>query len=77
MPARCWRCRLEVLGDGSPDAPVVAGAALGIDAASLPAVTRLFVRCHRCGFYGSPEFEALSKPRTLVKASLRVVGGGA
>ena len=68
---------IEVLGDGSPDAPVVAVAALPIDAANLPAVTRLFVRCHRCGFYGSPEFEALSKPLTLVKTSLRVGGGDA
>jgi hypothetical protein len=68
---------IEVLGDGSPDAPVVATTALSVESGDLGAVTRLYVRCHRCGFYGSPEFEALSKPLTQVKASLRVLGGGA
>ncbi len=70
---------IEVLGNGSPDAPVVASAALPLTAGDIASVRSLYVQCHRCGFYGPPEFEALAKPLTTVKASLRIVGdsGGA
>jgi hypothetical protein len=66
---------LEVLGNGSPDKPVVAEAGLALDAGKLPAVTQLWFQCHRCGFYGAPEFEATSRAPTKIKASLRVLGG--
>ncbi len=65
---------IEVLGSGAPDEPVIARAQLSVSAADLPSVEALYVECHRCGFYGPPEFEALSKPITTVKASLRIDG---
>ncbi|HEY1398622.1 hypothetical protein, partial [Roseateles sp.] len=65
---------IEVLGAGAPDAPTVVAAELSLDAGSLATATQLVVRCHRCGFYNSPEFEALSKPLTAIAGSLRVVG---
>ncbi len=67
---------VEVLGDGDPDARVIAQASLALtaDAAS---VHSLFVTCHRCGFYDAPEHEALEKALTKVKASLRIVGDAA
>jgi len=66
---------IEVLGSGSPDEPVIRSTRLLVAAEDVAAVQTLFVTCHRCGFYNAPEFEALSKPLTKVKASLRVVGG--
>jgi len=66
---------LEVLGSGAPDEPVIASAQLAVASADLANVQTLYVVCHRCGFYGPPEFEALSKPLTRVKASLRIAGG--
>ena len=63
---------IEVLGSGSPDEPVIASAELAVASADLSSVQTLYVECHRCGFYGPPEFEALSQPLTLVKASLRI-----
>ncbi|HWZ93335.1 MAG TPA: hypothetical protein VNW92_30955, partial [Polyangiaceae bacterium] len=65
---------IEVLGSGSPDEPVVATVQLPLRAADLSAVQVLHVECHRCGFYGPPEYEALAKPLTKVKASLRING---
>jgi len=65
---------LEVLGAGAPDAPTIASTDLALDTASLASATQLVVRCHRCGFYNSPEFETLSKPLTAVAGSLRIVG---
>jgi hypothetical protein len=67
---------VEVLGNGDPDAPVTASVSLPISGGALASVQNLYVQCHRCGFYGSPEFEALAKPLTSVKASLRIDGGG-
>ena len=66
---------IEVLGSGSPDEPVIRSTRLLVAAEDVAAVQTLFVTCHRCGFYNAPEFEALSKPLTKVKASSRVVGG--
>ncbi|HMJ11150.1 MAG TPA: hypothetical protein VK524_07060, partial [Polyangiaceae bacterium] len=65
---------IEVLGSGAPDEPVVASTTLTLSAGEASSVQSLFVTCHRCGFYDAPEFEALAKPLTKVKASLRVVG---
>jgi hypothetical protein len=67
---------IEVLGSGAPDDQAVAATTLPLDAAGLSSVQSLYVQCHRCGFYDPPEFEALAKPLTKVKASLRIVGGG-
>jgi hypothetical protein len=66
---------MEVLGDGSPATPVIAEAALNVDAANLATVTQLTFVCHRCGFFGAPEFEATVAPPARVKASVRVLGG--
>ena len=63
-----------LLGSGAPDEPVIASAALAIASADLGWVESLYVVCHRCGFYAPPEFEALAKPATSVKASLRIAG---
>lgn len=65
---------IEVLGSGAPDERVVASVELAVAARDLRLVQALYVRCHRCGFYGPPEYEALSKPLTAVKASLRIAG---
>ena len=65
---------IEVLGNGSPDEPTVSAAALTLASADVASVHSLFVECHRCGFYDAPEFEALGKPLTKIKASLRIVG---
>ena len=68
---------IEVLGDGSPTTPLVVEVALRVDAARLGNATQLWFQCHRCGFYGDPEFEAtVAAPRTI-KASFRVLGGNA
>ncbi|WP_431052444.1 hypothetical protein [Roseateles sp. L2-2] len=64
-----------MLGDGSPSAPVVAEAGLTIATGDLAKVSQLWFVCHRCGFFGAPEFEATTQPTTLVKASVRVLGG--
>jgi len=66
---------IEVLGNGSPTAPTIAEARLDVDAAKLGSATRLYLLCHRCGFYGAPEFEATRSAPPKVKASLRVLGG--
>lgn len=66
---------IEVLGSGAPDEPVVVGTSLPLANADLSAAAQLYVQCHRCGFYDAPGFEALSKPLTKAKASLRVLGG--
>ncbi|HVI56016.1 MAG TPA: hypothetical protein VM621_13315 [Luteibacter sp.] len=66
---------LEVLGDGNPDAPLVVEAGLALSSADLSATTRLWFVCHRCGFYGAPEFEATTHAPTTVKASFRILGG--
>jgi len=63
-----------VLGSGAPDAPAIASVDLALDAAGAAQATQLAVQCHRCGFYNSPEFEALTKPVTKVAGSLRIVG---
>jgi len=66
---------IEVLGDGSPLTPVVAEGGLAVASASLSSVAHIYVKCHRCGFFGAPEHEATSAPPVRVKASLRVLGG--
>jgi hypothetical protein len=65
---------IELLGQGSPNQPLVASAQLAIPAGQLSSVTQLYVRCHRCAFYEAPEFETLAMPVTKVKASLRIMG---
>ena len=66
---------LEVLGNGSPAAPVIAEARLGLAADKLGAATQLWFQCHRCGFYGAPEFEATTALPVKIKASIRILGG--
>jgi hypothetical protein len=69
---------IEVLGSGDPDEPVVVGRDIPLGEGVEPSsVSRLYVRCHRCGFYDSPEFQKLDKPLTKVKTSLRIVGADA
>ncbi|ATB29242.1 RICIN domain-containing protein [Melittangium boletus] len=66
---------LELLGNGSPLTPTVAEANLQVDASRIGGVSQLWWQCHRCAFFGAPEFEATSQPPTKVKASVRVLGG--
>ncbi|SEK34228.1 Ricin-type beta-trefoil lectin domain-like [Roseateles sp. YR242] len=68
---------LELLGAGLPSAPVVATANLTLDQAGASAATELWLRCHRCGFFGPPEFEATTEAPARIKGSLRVLGGTA
>ncbi|MET0320787.1 MAG: hypothetical protein ABW069_08710, partial [Duganella sp.] len=68
---------LEVLGSGSPNAPVIAEARLGVAAAKLGTVSQLWFQCHRCGFYSAPEFEAATALPRKIKASIRFLGGAA
>jgi hypothetical protein len=65
---------IEVLGNGSPQEPVIATATLPLAQTDIASVASLYVQCHRCGFYGPPEFEALALPLVTVKASLRIQG---
>ena len=74
-PAAVLQLPLEVLGNGSPGQPVIAEAALGVASGKLPEVAQLWFQCHRCGFYGAPEFEAASALPVKVKASVRILGG--
>ncbi|UXH79412.1 RICIN domain-containing protein [Roseateles amylovorans] len=76
-PTTALQLPLELLGDGMPDAPVIATANLTLDAARLGTATQLWFKCHRCGFFGPPEFEATRLPPTRIKGSLRVLGGTA
>ena len=64
-----------MLGDGLPSAPTIAQANLSVDPTQLANVSQLWFTCHRCGFFGAPEFEATSQPPATVKASIRVLGG--
>jgi hypothetical protein len=66
---------LEVLGDGSSRQPVIAEAGMGVAADKLSSVAKLWFQCHRCGFYGAPEFEAASSLPVKIKASVRILGG--
>lgn len=66
---------LEVLGSGSPREPVIVEAGLGIASGKLGEVAQLWFQCHRCGFYGAPEFEAASDLPAKIKASVRILGG--
>ncbi|WP_431259284.1 hypothetical protein ACQ86G_03175 [Roseateles chitinivorans] len=66
---------LEVLGAGLPSAPTIATANLTLDANGTSAATELWLRCHRCSFFGPPEHEATSEAPAAVKASLRILGG--
>jgi hypothetical protein len=66
---------IEVLGDGSPTAPLVVEARLRVEASALDSVSKLWLECQRCGFYGAPEYEATTAPPTTIKASLRLLGG--
>jgi len=65
---------IEVLGTGAPDAPTIVSTDLTLDANAVAQATQLALVCHRCGFYNSPEYRALSKPVTKVAGSLRIVG---
>ncbi len=76
-PTTPLRLPLELLGDGLPDAPVIASANLTLDSAGIGSATQLWFQCHRCGFFGPPEFEATRQAPTRIKASLRVLGGTA
>ncbi|HSC88316.1 MAG TPA: hypothetical protein VLC09_13630, partial [Polyangiaceae bacterium] len=67
---------LEVLGDGSPSRPVIAEVELELAEGDVAQASTLWFRCHRCGFYAAPEYEATSSAPSRVKASLRVLGSG-
>ena len=64
-----------MLGNGSPRQPVIVEAGLGVASGKLGEVAQLWFQCHRCGFYGAPEFEAASELPVKIKASVRVLGG--
>jgi hypothetical protein len=66
---------IEVLGNGSPAAPVVSDVSLAIPAGRQSDVVELWLRCHRCGIYGAPEFEAVTALPPKVPASIRILGG--
>ncbi|SEL91044.1 hypothetical protein SAMN05216359_12415 [Roseateles sp. YR242] len=74
-PTTALQLPLEVLGDGLPNTPVVATANLTLDASGVSGASQLWFQCHRCGFFGAPEFEATRYTPTRIKASLRVLGG--
>jgi hypothetical protein len=74
-PTSALALPLELLGDGMPSVPVIATANLTLDAAGAGSATQIWFKCHRCGFFGPPEFEATSLPPTRIKGSLRVLGG--
>ena len=38
-------------------------------------MNKLWFQCHRCGFYGAPEYEAATDLPVKIKASVRVLGG--
>lgn len=65
---------IEVLGDGDPASPVIAEAVLHLPAGTRALASQLWFVCHRCGVYGSPEFERTSATPVTVKASVRVLG---
>jgi hypothetical protein len=65
---------IEVLGPGLPASPTVRTVTLDLPAAQAGATTTLWFTCHRCGFYGAPEYEAVNAPPPKVKASVRVLG---
>lgn len=65
---------IEVLGSGDPQQPALAATELRVPTADVAKAEKLYVRCHRCGFYTAPAYKALAKPVTKVKASLRVLG---
>ncbi|EPX65065.1 hypothetical protein D187_000490 [Cystobacter fuscus DSM 2262] len=66
---------LELLSDGSPSLPAISEASLHVDSSKLGTVSQLWWTCHRCAFFGAPEFEATNQPPTRIKASVRVLGG--
>jgi hypothetical protein len=68
---------LEVLGNGDPTQPAIAGLTLAVPASRAARVTKLSIQCHRCGFYEAPAFQTLVKPLTKIKASVRVLGSAA
>ncbi|MBB3194093.1 RICIN domain-containing protein [Roseateles terrae] len=74
-PTTALTLPLELLGAGLPSAPVVATANLTLDANGIAAASELWMRCHRCGFFGPPEFEATTETPARIKGSLRVLGG--
>lgn len=65
---------IEVLGDGNPEAPLVVEADFSLTAADAAATTALWFVCHRCGFYGAPEYESTTHAPMKVKASVRILG---
>ncbi|WAC75571.1 RICIN domain-containing protein [Roseateles sp. SL47] len=76
-PTTALTLPLELLGAGLPSAPVTATANLTLDANGVSAATELWMRCHRCGFFGPPEFEATTEAPARIKGSLRILGGTA
>ena len=65
---------IELLGDGLN--PLVKGIALNLSGDNVKSASSLVFTCHRCGFFGAPEWQVTSRPPTTIKASVRVVGGG-
>jgi hypothetical protein len=63
---------IEVLGAGLPATRTIKTATLSLPAAAVGTTSQLWITCHRCGFYGSPEFESVVAPSPMVKASVRV-----
>lgn len=66
---------VELLGDGNPDTPLIAEVSLGLASTDVGPASQLWFVCHRCGFYGAPEFEGTTHAPVKVKASVRVLGG--
>lgn len=66
---------IEVLGDGSPVTPLIAEASLSLPSTGVTSASKLYFVCHRCGFYGAPEYEPTTHLPVKIKASVRVLGG--
>ena len=66
---------IELLGDGLN--PLVKGVALNLSADNVKSASSLVFTCHRCGFFGAPEWQMTSRTPTTIKASVRIVGSSA
>ena len=66
---------IEVLSAGSPTAPIVREANIGVAPENLAKVAQFWFQCHRCGYYAAPEFEKTVSKLPKIKVSMRVLGG--
>ena len=63
---------LELLNDGAANLRVK--AVLNLNASDLASASYLAFTCHRCNFFGAPEWERTTVTPPMVKASVRVLG---